>query len=129
MVSSGHKSPPCSQPWPEQGCSISCALVPSSSPSSCPSEADLVSLCINYSFAPATSSLHRSAGSFVILPRVGMGEAVGGIGRGGVHSLRRIGTPSALQMPRCTKPELDNPSRASDLMGGETEAQGGEGAG
>lgn len=57
-----------------------------------------------------------------------MGEAVGGIGRGGVHSLRRIGTPSALQMPKCTKPELDNPPRASDLMGGETEAQGGEGA-
>lgn len=59
MVSCGHKSPPCSQSWPEQGCSPSCALVPSSSPSSRPSEADLVSLCINYSFAPATSSLHR----------------------------------------------------------------------
>lgn len=57
-----------------------------------------------------------------------MGEAVGGVGRGGVHSLRRIRTPSALPMSKCTKPELDNPSSASDLMGGETEAQGGEGA-
>lgn len=53
---------------------------------------------------------------------------MGGIGGGGADSLGGIQAPSALQMPRCTKPEPVDPSKASDLVGGETEAQGGEGA-
>lgn len=51
---------------------------------------------------------------------MGEGRARGG----GADSLRRSRTPSALQMPKCTKPELEDPLRASDLIGRETEAQG-----
>lgn len=55
---------------------------------------------------------------------MGEGRARGG----GADSLRRIRAPSALQIPKCTKPELEDTSRASDLNGRETKAQGGEGA-
>lgn len=55
---------------------------------------------------------------------MGEGRARGG----GADRLRRIRTPSALQMPKCIKPELEDPLRAFDLIGGETVAQGREGA-
>lgn len=56
-----------------------------------------------------------------------MGEAGGGARAGGAARLRGIGASPALQMAECTKPDLGDASRASDLKGGETEVPGGKG--
>lgn len=51
--------------------------------------------------------------------RVGLEET-------GAHSPRGVRIPSALQMLKHTKPELDDASNSSNLTGGETKAQGGK---
>lgn len=46
----------------------------------------------------------------------------------GADSPRGVRTPSALQMPKHTKPTLDDSLSSSDLASGDTKAKGGEGA-